>query len=539
VILGICLLSFAMAQGVPDDLIIELSKTSFDVNEAVDLTVKMVKDNGEIVKDYEWTIWIEIVELFNVWEDHILPGGWTYDFALQDQWVKTFSKWLVLKVPSRDRWFTVQVYDLFDPTIIDKKTIFVGEKEDDIKTNIQLISPTAWSVVTNSIADIIAKAAELPNSTFQIFINGVLQSESITTEKWDISGYASWFQKWENKLQIKIINSDKKVIGQSSEISFTYQTSIDDIYNGIEVLPSTDIRQWDKVTFNIKTNDQVTSVELQLSDGTTYPMDRLTAGSFSKQVLMEKAWDIEVSLSLMVVGNTKRYNSVATLKVTEKIGIWDVKFVVDSVDKKKLLVSWIPFWHISKYKVDYWTDQINLSNSVSVDTNEISLDNLDPENIYYIKISPLDALWLLIGTPSDVIKIEPWHLGPTDEPVCIVKWIAVSTGKVWDKYYLQWDAAENVEKYQIYRSDRKTTDVSKMDKLWETTDTRFEYPFNSNTRTFLYAYYVVEAICTDGWTAVIDEVKKVSVWPIDNLILVLVVSLFAYSIYRLNIVSLQ
>ncbi|MEI7920043.1 MAG: hypothetical protein WCH65_08015 [bacterium] len=37
----------------PDAFLVEVSPSSFDVNQAVDITIKAVKANGEIVKDYQ------------------------------------------------------------------------------------------------------------------------------------------------------------------------------------------------------------------------------------------------------------------------------------------------------------------------------------------------------------------------------------------------------------------------------------------------------------------------------------------------------
>ena len=67
----------------------------------------------------------------------------------------------------------------------------------------------------------------------------------------------------------------------------------------------------------------------------------------------------------------------------------------------------------------------------------------------------------------------------------------------------------NADKYVIYRSDFETTDVTKMSKIAEVMDTKFEYPFNKNAKTEKYAYYVVQAICKDGNGVIVDNVKKV------------------------------
>jgi len=57
-ILLVCLLTltnipFASAQQAPDMFLVEISPSSFDANTAVDVTVKAVRANGDIVKDYQ------------------------------------------------------------------------------------------------------------------------------------------------------------------------------------------------------------------------------------------------------------------------------------------------------------------------------------------------------------------------------------------------------------------------------------------------------------------------------------------------------
>jgi len=67
----------------------------------------------------------------------------------------------------------------------------------------------------------------------------------------------------------------------------------------------------------------------------------------------------------------------------------------------------------------------------------------------------------------------------------------------------------NASKYVIYRSEFETADVTKMNKVAEVLENRFEYPFNKDAKQEKYAYYVVEAVCTDGSTIIVDNVKKV------------------------------
>ena len=91
----------------------------------------------------------------------------------------------------------------------------------------------------------------------------------------------------------------------------------------------------------------------------------------------------------------------------------------------------------------------------------------------------------------------------------------------------------NIEKYVIYRSAFETSDITNMQKIGETTGAMFEYPFNKLSKKEVYAYYLIEGICKDGTTLKIDSVKKIVVGPAENILLVILISLFGYTIYKL------
>jgi len=72
-----------------------------------------------------------------------------------------------------------------------------------------------------------------------------------------------------------------------------------------------------------------------------------------------------------------------------------------------------------------------------------------------------------------------------------------------------------------------------MQKIGETTGTMFEYPFNAQAKKEGYSYYLVEGVCKDGTTLNIDSVKKIQTGPAENILLIIFISLFAYTIYKL------
>ena len=75
----------------PDAFIVEVSPSSFDVNQAVDITIKAVTANGDVVQNYQGDVFIEINGIVDT-ADYVVPSDGLYTFLPQDQGVKLFSK---------------------------------------------------------------------------------------------------------------------------------------------------------------------------------------------------------------------------------------------------------------------------------------------------------------------------------------------------------------------------------------------------------------------------------------------------------------
>jgi len=511
----------------PDAFIVEVTPSSFDVNEAVDITIKAVQADGKIVKEYLGDVFIEIEGIVDT-ADYTVPSDGLYTFLAGDQWVKLFSKWLSIK---KSGTFTVKVSDIINDTIIGQKTVIVGTVGDTTATEtITLISPVPGGIEKNSIANVMANAPALPNAPYQIYINNNVVAQGMTNANGDISAYVSGITEWDNILQIKILNASSEVIGESEIISFAYQPIKDGVFNGITVDPIGAIKQGEKMKFTVKTSDSVTSAQLKLSDGKSVPMEKQSAGTFTKEILMDTKGNIQVNVDLIVLGQTKSYTGVATVIVEEGIAIGKIRLYSDSIDKTKLNVTWETIGTAAKFRIDYGTSKNDLESSTIVQIEEIIIENLTIGEIYYFQITPLDTNGNPTGTASEIIEAT---IG--EESNCVVVGIHITTGQIGDKYYLIRSAVNNVERYIIYKSDFDAADSSQMSKIGETTGTMFEYPFNPTpaSRQYKYAYYIIEAVCKDGTNLKIDNTKKIVVGPTGNIILIILISLFGYTIYKL------
>lgn len=513
--------SFVLAEE-PDAFSVKIEPSSFAVWEAVDITISAVK-NWMVVKDYIWDVFIEVKGVMP--DDYIVPSNGLYSFLMQDQWVKLFSKWLEIKKAGT---YNVKVSDIIDDNIVWETTTIIwnGKSDTDLKS-INITSPMNWSVETRSSINIIWSSFDLRNSPIEIYLNNMLAGNWYTDSVWNFNLYVSDLKIWENQLQVKIVDIKDVVLWESSLINVIYRSLSDWTFNSIEILPSGEIKQWDKVTINVYTSEDVASAELHFTDWTTYPLDRVSPWVFKKEMVISKVWSIDVSLSLLIWWVNKDYKNVSNILVKESKSVWNVRFVSTWVDWTSVNISRDPMWSAPSYRVSYGTDRNSLQKTIDVNSTQLLVENLQIDTLYYFQILPLDSLLHASGEPSEIIEYNPKEVYAS----CVVKWILVKSEKIWDKYFLVRDVVENVTKYEIYRSDWE--DLSDIKKVGETTETRFEYFFDRYAEKDQYAYYQVQAVCSDGSNVVIDEAQKVKVGPFENTLLIIIVTMFIYSIYRL------
>lgn len=523
---------YVHASVIPNGFAVEVNPSTFDVNQAVDVTIRAIDAQGNTIVDYDGYVFADVIsdtQWVSLWyDDFVVPGEGVIFFEPWDLWVKTLSKSLIIRKNGN---FVFKVHDLYDDTIFGQRSVIVGTQQQNAANSITITTPSSWWVETASAITVLADTDWLINSPYQLLLNGLPSVTWTTNAQWSINAIVTWLQEGSNTIQIRIVDVNNIVLWQSPIVRFTYQSIADEFFYGLQILPSSQTKQWDKLVFNVSTSDAVSTAELILGTGKTYPMDRDTAGKYLKQVLIEDKWTIPVSLRLNAWGNTKLYQNVASLTVQESIAIGLIKFYTPSVDKSSLMMMWQVIGQAPSFIVRYWTNKDALNQEMQINTNEIEIKNIVPTNVYYFQIIPADEDGNVIGTPSEIKEVDPSLLQA--QVTCIVDGIQLRNEEIDGKFYFIWDAVENAEKYLVYRSDSPTTILSEMRKIDETTLTRFEYPFNADALQEEYAYYAVVAVCPDGKEIQIDQVKEVQVWPYDTILLALLSSILFYSIWVL------
>lgn len=540
----------------PDAFQIEVSPSSFAVNQAVDFTIKAIK-NKQVMKNYTGMVFMSVDGIAKdsasklKLTDATISNGGILEMGLADQWVKKYTKGLLITKPGN---FTVSVADFTQDTISWSTTVMVSS---DFKTevrNIQILSPSAWSEENQSTINVMATADTLPNARVQILLNDALAKETTTDANGLINDTISGLKVGTNVLQIKALSVTNEQVGSSEKLVFTYQGQSDNLLKSFTATPNQNLKVWNKVRFELTTEDNVSSAKLIFPDNKEYPLDKEKDGLFSKELMLTQTGSLDIASELSA-GPTlnKKYDKMLTLEVADNTQIWEVKIQALTTLAGAIQLDWkVIGWSSPAYAIQYGLTKDDLAGTAITKETTATLSGFTYGKDYFFKIQPLNIQNIADGLPSDVLEftmpIASWT-GPNQTalsasglemapdhptaalPTCIVKNIKVSTQKIGNKYYLVRNKIENATKYLVYKSD--FADNPDKSFLGETELTRFEYPFDKTSKEDVYAYYTVEALCADGNKAVLTEAQKVKVGPVEDMMLILTLTMLGYLIYRL------
>ena len=540
----------------PDAFQIEVSPSSFAVNQAVDFTIKAIK-NKQVMKNYTGMVFMSVDGIAKdsasklKLTDATISNGGILEMGLADQWVKKYTKGLLITKPGN---FTVSVADFTQDTISWSTTVMVSSDFKAEVRNIQILSPSAWSEENQSTINVMATADTLPNARVQILLNDALAKETTTDANGLINDTISGLKVGTNVLQIKALSVTNEQVGSSEKLVFTYQGQSGNLLKSFTATPNQNLKVWNKVRFELTTEDNVSSAKLIFPDNKEYPLDKEKDGLFSKELMLTQTGSLDIASDLSA-GPTlsKKYDKMLTLEVADNTQIWEVKIQALTTLAGAIQLDWkVIGWSSPAYAIQYGLTKDDLAGTAITKETTATLSGFTYGKDYFFKIQPLNIQNIADGLPSDVLEftmpIASWT-GPNQTalsasglemtpdhptaalPTCVVKNIKVSTQKIGNKYYLVRNKIENATKYLVYKSD--FADNSDKSFLGETELTRFEYPFEKTSKEDVYAYYTVEALCADGNKAVLTEAQKVKVGPVEDMMLILTLTMLGYLIYRL------
>jgi hypothetical protein len=312
---------------------------------------------------------------------------------------------------------------------------------------------------------------------------------------------------------------------------------------------------------------------------------------FSYDIHLISTWDINITLETTTDNNTisQTHENVKQFTVIDTPEILNVKTTKDE-ENQSVTVSWdILYWDpVTWYSIQYQGGDV--SGEEETENRSFTFKDVPYDTEIDVNITPIwkNALGLLThwaAAQSKIIKfvitkpesnessecwnwvVDPWEDCTTcaedlwdqcpaeespatcgnwiieewencwncledlwdqclTEPRCTVQNISTRTTKVWNNYYLIRDKVENVKKYIVYSS--ASPDGSNKVKVYETTDTSYEYPFDYTAKEEQYMYFRIVWICDDWEKLELTWATKIQVWPAENFFLLMCLTFLIY-----------
>lgn len=533
---------FTFAQNIlPDSAEISV-KSPIIQWEATNMTITMMK-NWSKMSSYNWEILMRVTDeewkIINI-NEYVLPNRWIYQFELWDLWVKEFQKWLEIKKVWK---FYIEIFDYSDDDkVLWRQLVEVVKWRGSVwEYHIEVLDPVSDAVLTDENLKIIASVSELPNSNISIYVDDQLIWE--TSSDWDgnIYKWISNVKEWNHVLRLDCHDIEWNVLWSSDNINFTYMPKNTDLLKGIVVTPENGLKVGDVVKVVVNTDEMVEFVKLKLSDRSEEDsalLDKEWNWVFSQRVFLVSPWEVSMDLVISSDNNSmyKTYQDVKRIYVWGAPEIWEI--VTDIDDKKQSAkISWkVENGIVSGYIVNYWMDgDSNFSWQKWTDLESFVFTNVPYDKEIFMNITPYregqQKHWAASKTVQFVISkpsITSWqvNLFEANVPKCTVQNISLRTTKIWDSYYLMWDKVENVSKYIVYSSVDEAW--KNKTKVYETSDTSYEYPFDHTAEHDQFLYFWVVWICEDGEELELSGATKVQVGPAENFFLLLCLTLMIY-----------
>lgn len=520
---------------IPDAFSLTVTPNPVGVNIPADLTIKAVQADGTVVAGYKGTVIIDFLNQDTNTYD--MPSDGVYAFTAEDQWIKTFSKWLVVK---RSGMFELTAFDITNDAVRWSISLVVwsGPTGDVVEQQlIEIVSPASGSVVSASALNVIGKS-DSKRVPLQFFIDGQkVDLEDETDALGNFSVYLPGVSSWPHTIQAKIVDYQGNIIGVSPMVGITYEAPATDAYlKSFTVTPDGTVNAGDKVVIAATVQDTVRSIEIRFGDMGLYPLERQSDGTFTKTIIADVPGVQKIDATLIFDGGQRTdYPDRATLNVVAVDGVSMLKAIADPNNPQRASLSWVQQGNPAGYVVRYGTSPDALSSEAKSISPSTTIDGLQ-WGTYAFQVFAVDANGLVVGKGSDIVMLQNvFGSAPTtsDGGRCTVVGIKVKTEKIGDQYYLLRDSVPWATEYNIYRSDFVTKSVDEMQKVGTSPIAQFAYPFDASASHDQYAYYAVTATCADGTTLQVDNIKKVHVWPVSDMLTMILICLFCYSLYRL------
>lgn len=310
-VMSLGIFSSVFAAGI-DHFEVQLAPDTINVWESMDLTIKAVDKNNNVITDYNG----EIIMFSETDPEATLPSVLkdnTYEFKNADQGEVTFENSVSFKLKGKQE---ISVYDLNDDTVLGIAQAEITGQVESANAEISIVSPetgitigedsikVSWSTSKNHALKITLNEKEVFEATSNN--NGVFEL--------DITG----LQDGENTIKAHVLDADKNIIGETGIVNLKVELNKLQVKN-VKITPeSPEIEA--KYTIEIMSQAGLKEVSGIIDDVlVTFTESTTQAGTYSAELFAsKKSGDYLLDVILKNdIGHETKELWVATLSIKD------------------------------------------------------------------------------------------------------------------------------------------------------------------------------------------------------------------------------
>ncbi len=497
---------FAFADSA-DHFEIEAVKTT-TVGEAIDITVKAVAKDGSIDKNYDGSIFIFVDKDSKATVPYGQDG---YTFTSGDAGKKTFSKGLSF---TKEGKMLVNVGDLVNTSLNGTYIIDVApsswtpNNSSTLSEKVSIISPESGTILSSDSIEVVG--ATKKNSKVQIWLSSALLTTVTSDEQGQFIASLKNITQSENVLQVKVLDGNDKVIGESQKIIIKKWEDTGSIKN-FSVKQGLTIEAKSSLDVSFEAQPKLSEVRVMLGDFVENFKETKEWLYEGKLIAPSATWSYDVAVTIKSdLGKSNTVAKAATIKVIESNQPVKPEAKFENI---KIQQQWSklnfefnvvnPPAELSKFKILYGTGKDALTTErITYDRSKIGsgglytwyIDGISPAT-YFVKVSALDKDGAEIAGLMSSVQEVAMTLNAAGPQACVVgdvggikvvseKWVSI----------ISWKSVENSKGYKIYKKSWS----GELEFVVDTKEPMYKIYIASGA--IKYDDFAIKAICSDGKT---------------------------------------
>lgn len=260
--------NIALAAGTVDHFQLEVNKATTKIGEAIDLTVKAVDKDNNVVSNYVGSILIFSESDTNAEFPGTTIKDNTYKFTAADQGKVKFENAIKFSMNWKQ---DISVYDSENDTILGKTevTVWAGGGWSTTTTwteEIKITSPeTGTTVWTDSIK---VTGTTTKNHKVKVSLNGKKTFDTTSNDTWTFEVSISGLESWDSILKAIVLDADGKTIWESTEVKISTASNSPKM-NSISISPEWDMDAETEIIVEVLATAGLKEVEAVINDTVT------------------------------------------------------------------------------------------------------------------------------------------------------------------------------------------------------------------------------------------------------------------------------